>query len=189
MVLPTNWYSFTPAKQLVVVADLERMARGLAPDVGLNATLDSAAIRAAAPNSDPHVAPGFALATDADGTPAMDGAWSSGFSVLAADYFWMSSDGWGATKASTANQACTSAASSACWAHRREPLGTVPGYDTGVGHAADGLHVGRRRQTIPHLRSLVPTVRRPVSPVAQVGRSRNPGRGSLRVPATHRAGE
>jgi hypothetical protein len=142
MVLPTNWYSLTPAQQLFVVADLERTARGLPPYLGLNVSLDRAASRAAGQNSDPNIAPGFALATDADGTPAMDGAWSGGLNVLAADYLWMYSDGWGGTSSATSNQACTSSASSACWAHRAELLGADPGYDTGVGLGCANCEVG-----------------------------------------------
>ena len=163
MALPTNWYTLTPAEQLFVVADLERTARGLAPYLGLNPTLDSAASRAAVLDSDPDIAPGFALATDADGTPAMDGAWSGGFSVLAADYVWMYDDGWGGTRSATSNLACTSASSSACWAHRAELLGTDPGYDTGVGLGCADCEMGAGYAVVRGGSSYVDIIEAPAS--------------------------
>ncbi len=133
MVLPTNWYSLSTAQQLFVVADLERTARGLHAYLGLNATLSAAAQSAAQTNADPSLAPGFPVANDAQGVPAMGGAWSSGYSVLAADYVWMYADGWAGSAAATSNVACTSARADGCWAHRAELLGSDPGYNPGVG--------------------------------------------------------
>ena len=61
------------------------------------------------------------------------GAWSSGYSVLVADYFWMYADGWGGSTSNTPNTACTSPGASGCWAHRDELLGADPSYNPGVG--------------------------------------------------------
>jgi hypothetical protein len=133
MVLPANWYSNSPAQQLFVVADLERTARGLRAFLGLNADLSAAAQGAAQSNADPSLALGFPVANDSQGVAAMGGAWSSGYSVLAADYVWMYADGWAGDAAATANVACTSAHAAGCWAHRAELLGTDPGYNPGVG--------------------------------------------------------
>lgn len=133
MALPSNWYTLNVTEQLFVVADLERTARGLAPYLGLNAVLSASAQHAAQSNSDPGSASGFAMATDAQGYPAMGGTWSSGISVLAADYFWMYSDGWGGSRSMTSNIACTSASSTGCWAHRDELLGYDPNFNPGVG--------------------------------------------------------
>jgi hypothetical protein len=132
MVLPSNWYSLTTAKQLFVVADLERVDRGLPPYLGLNAALSSAAQHAAATRSDPGIAAGFPIGTDAQGSPAMGGAWAGGYSVLVADYIWMYDDGWGGSN-NTSNVVCTSAGAAGCWAHRDELLGYDPGYNPGVG--------------------------------------------------------
>jgi hypothetical protein len=133
MVLPSNWSSLTTPEQLFVVADLERVDRGLAPYLGLNATLNSAAQSAAQHRDDPGAASGFAVATNAQGMAAWTGAWGSGYSVLVADYMWMYDDGWGGSHAATANVACTSAGAAGCWGHRAELLGSDPGYNPGPG--------------------------------------------------------
>ena len=133
MTLPSNWYTLNVTEQLFVIADLERTARGLPPYLGLNAVLSASAQHAAQSNSDPGAASGYAMSTDAQGFPAMGGTWSSGISVLAADYFWMYSDGWGGSSSMTSNIACTSASSTGCWAHRDELLGYDPNFNPGVG--------------------------------------------------------
>ena len=132
MVLPSNWYSLTTAQQLFVVADLERVDRGLPAYVGLNSALTAAAQHAAATKSDPGIAAGFPIGTDAQNSPAMGGAWAGGYSVLVADYIWMYDDGWGGS-ANTSNVVCTSPGAAGCWAHRDELLGYDPGYNPGVG--------------------------------------------------------
>ena len=142
MVLPTNWNNLTPTEQLFVVANLERTSRGLNPYLGVNATLSAEAQRAAAAYQDPSLAPGFAVATDPQGYPALDGAWSSGYSVLAADYAWMYNDGWGGSDATTSNIACTSAGAAGCWAHRDELLGYAPGFNPGIGLGAANAEMG-----------------------------------------------
>ncbi|HEV2428067.1 MAG TPA: hypothetical protein VGS61_07600, partial [Acidimicrobiales bacterium] len=141
MTLPTNWYSLSTPQQLFVVADLERVDRGLPPYLGLNANLTSAAQHAAATRSDPAVAAGFPIGTDAQGAPAFGGAWAGGFNVLVADYVWMYDDGWGGAN-NTSNIACTSPGAAGCWAHREELLGYDPGYNPGVGLACTTCEMG-----------------------------------------------
>ena len=142
MVLPTNWYQLTTGEQLFVVLNLERTARGLPPYLGINAALSAEAQRAARLETDPSVAGGFAIGTNAQGDPAMTGSWSSGFSVLAADYAWMYNDGWGGSRAATSNLDCTSATSNGCWSHRDELLGQDPGFNPGVGLGCATAEVG-----------------------------------------------
>lgn len=142
MALPSNWYSLSTPQQLFVVVDLERTARGLAPYLGINAALSAEAQRAAVGNTDPGIAPGFAIGTDSQGVPGMGAAWSGGFAVLAADYIWMYDDGWGGSRAATSNVACTSPSAIGCWAHRDELLGYDPGYNPGVGLDATNVEVG-----------------------------------------------
>jgi hypothetical protein len=142
MVLPSNWYSLTTAEQLFVVADLERTARGLPPYLGINAALAAGAEHAAQTDADPTVAAGFAIGNDAEGDPGMGGAWSAGFSVLAADYIWMYDDGWGGSQTATSNVVCTSATAPGCWAHRDELLGSDPGYNPGVGLNCQDCEMG-----------------------------------------------
>ena len=142
MVLPSNWYTLTTPEQLFVIADLERTARGLPPYLGLNATLTGEAQHAAASNADPGVASGFPIAYDGQGYPEMGGAWSGGFSVLAADYIWMYADGWGGSASQTSNIACTSPSAAGCWAHRDELLGSDPGFNPGVGLTTTTCEMG-----------------------------------------------
>ncbi len=142
MVLPSNWYSLSTTQQLFVVANLERIARGLPPYLGINAALSANAQRAAQSNSDPSVAAGFSIGNDAQGDPGMGGAWAGGFTVLAADYVWMYDDGWGGNAAGTSNIACTSASAAGCWAHRDELLGSDAPYNPGVGLNCQNCEMG-----------------------------------------------
>jgi hypothetical protein len=148
MVLPSNWYSLTQDRQLFVIANLERTARGLPPYLGLNAALSANAQHAAATNSDPSLASGFAVGNDAQGDPGMGGAWAGGFTVLAADYVWMYDDGWGGSAAATSNIVCTSPSASGCWAHRDELLGSDPGYNPGVGLNCTNCEMGTGFATV-----------------------------------------
>ncbi len=142
LVLPTNWYQLSAPEQLFVILNLERTARGLPPYLGINAALSAAATRAAQAESDPSIAAGFPIGTNAQGYPTMGGTWSTGYSVLAADYAWMYNDGWGGSRATTSNVDCTSAGAAACWGHRDELLGQDPGYDPGVGLTSTTAEVG-----------------------------------------------
>lgn len=142
MVLPSNWYNITTAQQLFVIADLERTARGLPAYVGINAALSGDAQHAAQTNSDPTIAAGFPMANDAQGSPGFGGAWSGGYSILAADYVWMYDDTWGGSVAATSNISCTSARAAGCWAHRDELLGSDPGYNPGVGLSCTNCEMG-----------------------------------------------
>ena len=141
MVLPSNWFSLSTPQQLFVVADVERVDRGLPPYLGLNAALTSAAQHAAATRSDPGIAAGFPIGNDAQGSPAMGGSWAGGFNPLVADYVWMYDDGWGGAN-NTSNIACTSPGAAGCWAHREELLGYDPGYNPGVGLACTTCEMG-----------------------------------------------
>jgi hypothetical protein len=133
MVLPTNWNDLNVTEQLFVLANLERTARGLPPYVGINVRLSNEARTAARHDEDPSLAPGFTVGVDLQGDYGMGSTWSSGFSVLVADYFWMYDDGWGGSHARTFNAACRSAGSPGCWAHRDELLGYDPRFNPGVG--------------------------------------------------------
>ncbi len=163
MTLPSNWYSLTTAQQLFVVADLERTARGLPPYLGINAVLSAEAQRAAVANQDPVVAAGFAVSNDEQGYPAMGGAWSGGFSVLAADYIWMYDDGWGGSVAATSNVVCTSSHAAGCWAHRDELIGWDPGFNPGVGLTTATCEVGVGFAVVNGSGSFVDLIEKPSS--------------------------
>lgn len=131
--LPSNWFSLTDPEQLFVLADLERTARGLPPYLGLNAQLSAAAQLAANADSDPALAPGFAVAHDRSGAPLMGAAWASGMTTLGSDFLWMYADGWGDSPSGTPNTACTSPGAAGCWAHRDALLGADSGSRASVG--------------------------------------------------------
>lgn len=161
MVLPSNWYSLTTPQQLFVVANLERTARGFPAYVGLNAVLSAQAAIAARQNNDPQIASGFAISTNAQGYPAMGGAWSGGYAVLAADYMWMYDDGWGGSAASTSNVDCSSAHAAGCWSHRDELLGSDPGYNPGVGLTCQDCEMGAAFAAVNGSGSFVDLIERP----------------------------
>jgi len=161
MSLPSNWYSLSVPQQLFVVADMERTARGLPPYLGINAALTAQSQSAAQTDADPGVANGFAVSTDPGGYPAMGGAWSAGFNVLAADYMWMYDDGWGGSAAATSNIACTSASAAGCWAHRDELLGSDPGFNPGVGLASTNCEMGVGYAVVGGSGSYVDLIERP----------------------------
>lgn len=112
LVLPSNFRSLTVPQQLLVLTNLDRRARGLAPFVGLNATLNSISARGAAARRDP----AFPAWTRMGGSN-----WSSTYNALWTEYLWMYYDGAG-----SANMACTSSRTTYCWLHRRNVLANYP---------------------------------------------------------------
>jgi hypothetical protein len=143
MTLPSNFVNLSVPEQLFVVADLERVDRGLPPYLGLVPALSNAAQQAAANVADPTVPAGFPVAADANGYLMYGGAWAGGYqTVLGADYAWMYQDGWGGSAAATSNIACTSPTAAGCWGHRDELLGSDPGFNPGVGLACTDCVMG-----------------------------------------------
>jgi len=108
LILPTNFRSLSMPAQLLVLTNLDRRARGLAPIVGLNATLDSYAARGAGARRDPAF-PWWARQGGAN--------WSSTYNALWTEYLWMYDDGVGSP-----NMACSASRTTWCWAHRRNIL-------------------------------------------------------------------
>jgi hypothetical protein len=161
MVLPSNYDSLSVPEQLFVVANLERVDRGLAPYVGLNQSLDSEAQTSANQDNDPDMAPNFSAALNSAGDYAMGGAWGGGYSVLGVDYIWMYADGW-AGAGQTGNVDCTSAGASACWAHRGELLGDAPGFDASVGLACDTCMMGTGYSVVGGGASYVDLIEKPL---------------------------
>lgn len=136
MVLPTNWYRLSTQRQLFVVADLERVDRGLPAYLGINSALALTAQRGAVHAADPGVAPGFTLR-------AMGATWAGANSVLEADYGWMYEDGWAGGRSRTSNIDCTSPKAVGCWGHREVILGHYTGLgcttcELGTGYAPLG---------------------------------------------------
>jgi hypothetical protein len=114
MTLPSNYSSLTPAEQLFVLADTERVDRGLPPAVGLVAEFDDDAQAAAQAVTDPTptiVPPGVGILRWASN-------WSENDGALGSNYNWMYDDGPG-----SGNLSCGGGSSSGCWGHRDNILG------------------------------------------------------------------
>ena len=110
LVLPSNFRALTLPQQLLVLTNLDRRARGLAPFIGLSTTLNSYAARGANAGTDPQ----FPSWTREGG-----GNWSSTYNAFWTEYLWMYDDGIGSP-----NGACTRTRTTWCWAHRRNVLGS-----------------------------------------------------------------
>jgi hypothetical protein len=129
--LPSDFAALSAPEQVFVLANLERVDRGLAPIPALSAALDSYAQTGADNDTDPNFP-----------TYIQDGGsnWAGG-DILAADALWMYQDGWAGS--ATFNGDCTSPTASGCWGHRDNILGT---YSTptlmGAGYAAGGKYGG-----------------------------------------------
>jgi hypothetical protein len=116
MYLPSNWYQLTPAEQVFVVTNLERIDRRLNPYVGLVQSVTDGAQQGAVLGADP--------------VPRMSSGVLGAQSILAvgednalgADYAWMYDDGPGGP-----NAACLPADHTGCWGHRDAILGSCGG--------------------------------------------------------------
>jgi hypothetical protein len=110
MILPGNFTSLTVPQQLLVLANLERGARGLSPVSGLAGSLNAVAARAAAADEDPMV-------NNYNGD-ALTSNWAGGTeSSLVADFLWMYDDGPGSL-----NVDCVQPGDPGCWGHRDDIL-------------------------------------------------------------------
>lgn len=109
LALPAGYATMSAPGQLLVLANAERVARGLPAFVGLSGALDNLAEQGAVSGTDPNGPSGADWGSN----------WAGGEgSVLLADYDWMYYDGPGSP-----NLDCPSASSSGCWAHRENILG------------------------------------------------------------------
>lgn len=111
MALPADFAGLPVAAQLLVLANLERVDRGLPAIIGLSAGLDRDADAAARTQSDPRPSRWY-------GTSYAANEAGPGFATaLEADFEWMYDDGPGSP-----NVDCPSAGAPGCWGHRRDIL-------------------------------------------------------------------
>ena len=110
MVLPGDYASLTVPQQLLVLANLERVDRGLAPIEGLSSSLDADAELGAEGDEDPPFDNIYGNAATAN--------WEGGYSnPLESEFGWMYDDGLGSN-----NLDCTVGHTSGCWGHRHDTL-------------------------------------------------------------------
>jgi len=112
--LPSDFAGLSPAEQLFVLVDIERVDRGLPPVVGMVQQLDQDALNAAGANADP------TPTSVPPGVTAMDWAsnWAEAAGPLGSNYDWMYDDGPG-----SGDIECNAANPSSCWGHRDNELG------------------------------------------------------------------
>ncbi len=143
MVLPAGFGSLSVPWQLLVLSNLERVDRGLAPAVGLASPLDQDAAAAATADVDPTPGAMYGNLWTAN--------WAGGYSSpLEADFVWMYDDGYG-----SGNGDCRAPAAPGCWAHRHDILARfdlpiamgAAGGRGAYGPSLDELFVGGDRRT------------------------------------------
>jgi hypothetical protein len=132
MVLPNGFPQMGVDEQLLVLANLERGARGLTRFAGLSPTLDTASAQAAAANTDPSPPAGYTFTQ-----------WGSNYAddvnPLESDFLWMYDDGMGGT-----NVDCQVGNTSGCWGHRNNILGpwlSEGGQSTAMGDGSSGSNI------------------------------------------------
>lgn len=141
--LPGDYTHLSVAQQLFVLVDLERVARGVPPLVGLVPALDGAARTAALAGRDP----AFARRYGPVRVARFASTWAGGAANPAAAVFdWIYDDGWGGP-GRTANLDCTGPHASGCWGHRDALLGRGTGTRctrclAGAGFTATGAKLG-----------------------------------------------
>src|SRR5665213_656326 len=120
--IPINIDAFSqlsPADQMFVLTDLERVTRGLPPVMALTAQLDTVSAKGAVQMTDPALS-GWNL-TGGKGAIAWDSNWAGGLNTVGSDYFWLYSDGEGY------NIDCTPTNQSGCWQHEDNILAPISG--------------------------------------------------------------
>jgi hypothetical protein len=110
LMLPRNWRALGAAQKLLVLVDLERVNRGLAPVIGLSPMMDRVAHEGAERAADPPTPRGRFMKAG--------GIWAVSRSALLADLMWMYDDG-PANGDGMVNVDCQAASTAGCWDHRR----------------------------------------------------------------------
>jgi hypothetical protein len=120
--VPSALAALSPAEQLFVLTNLERIGRGLAPVAAMTDELNRVAAEGAAQGADPEL-DGWALA---DGKVATMWAsnWAGDMDPIGSDYLWMYDDGVGF------NVDCPNASAIGCWGHRNNVLVALPSPST-----------------------------------------------------------
>lgn len=110
--LPSNFAYLPATYQFLVLANIDRVDRGLVPFVGLSRTLDAYALKGALASADPPF-PYW--------TTYGSGNWVGSVNSLWGEYEWMYDDGPGST-----NLDCPAAGGPGCWGHRHNIIMNWP---------------------------------------------------------------
>jgi hypothetical protein len=104
--LPSNFASLSQPLQEFVLADAERVSRGLPAIPGLTQAADKNALLGAQTSSDPN-------GLQVRGAIGFASVWAEDYGAAGATFDWMYNDGPGSN-----NEDCTTADSAGCWGHR-----------------------------------------------------------------------
>jgi hypothetical protein len=129
--LPRDFVRLAPPRQMLILANLDRLAYSLRPIAGLSLALDAFAKQGARARQDPN--PSSALAA-LQGQERIGFAsnWAGGAPNAPVAYFeWMYDDGYG-----SGNIDCRSRSSRGCWGHRHSVLAFASGPTLTMGAAA-----------------------------------------------------
>ena len=119
MNLPSNFSTLTPAEQLFVLIDIERVERGLDPVVGMVNELNSDASIGANGYTDPTY--GGETIPGVTGSYGWVSIWSDDYSSAASIFDWMYNDGY-----NSFNYDCQTPTAPGCWGHRDNILAATP---------------------------------------------------------------
>jgi len=129
--LPGGFIAQRPERQLLILANLDRIAYSLRPIAGLSLTLDAVARQGALARQDPNPEPTLA-ALRGQNRLGFASNWAGGApNALVAYFVWMYDDGYG-----SGNLDCTSPSAAGCWGHRHTILAFAAGPALTMGAAA-----------------------------------------------------
>jgi hypothetical protein len=115
--LPADFVRLAPARQWLILADLDRIAYSLRPIGGLSAALNSIARRGATQRADPDPGP-LLMSLHGQSRLGFASNWAGGQpNALVAYYGWMYDDGYG-----SGNLDCRTPSAPGCWGHRQDVL-------------------------------------------------------------------
>ena len=130
--LPADFPSLTPAEQVLILTNLDRILYGLPPLAGLTAPLNADAAAGVAANDDPSPSAGL---SELNG---WTGNWAGGYdNVVLAYEGWTYDDGVGSP-----NDSCSSQDTTNCWGHRHDILWEFADGDVLAMGAASGTGPG-----------------------------------------------
>jgi hypothetical protein len=129
--LPANFVTLAPARQWLILCNLDRIAYRLRPIHGLVLPLDKVAKQGALAHADPDPGPLLRSLTDQQ-TIGFASNWAGGQQNALIAYFgWMYDDGPGSP-----NVDCRSAGDAGCWGHRHDILSFPDPGSVAMGAAA-----------------------------------------------------
>ena len=131
--LPARFIAMAPARQWLILANLDRIAYSLPTIAGTAAALDAVARQGAAGRVDPNPWP-LLSALQGQAEIGYASNWAGGQpNALLAYYFWMYDDGYG-----SGNIDCPTPTASGCWGHRHDVLAFPQAAALTMGAAALG---------------------------------------------------